>query len=324
MPDYSGRLTSYGAAKETVRGTAQATAAFWLPQLEASFQDKQTKTLNNSALGIIDQNNDAAITELWSEGTIVGKVNITSIGLLLLAALGTEAVGTVTNGTYVHTFTRNNTNLGPSLTLFRKTPNNDLKMALACLKSLVIEVATGEYVKYTADFVSKQGVTTTSTVAYTDELEFTSKYVSLKQATNLAGLSGATAQSFKSATITIERDVEAYYEMGSVAPAEIHNKSFNVTVEVEKRHSDDTYKTFAMSNTTRAIEVRLTNTDDVIGTAQSPEIVFTLPKIKVTEWEVDQGIDDIVMESMTFQGMFSIADGYQLQATLKNTQSTAY
>lgn len=324
MTDFIGRRISYGVAKEAVRGTPAAAATFWVPHLEASFQDKQTKALNTSALGVVDQNNDAIVTEQWAEGTIAGKVNITSFGLFLLAALGSESVGSVTSGTYLHTFTRANTNTGPTLTLFRKTPDTDLRMAMATLKSLEIEIVTGEYVKYTADFMGKIGVTATSTVAYTDEIEFTSKYATLKEATNLAGLTGATAASIKSAKITIEREAEAYYELGSVTPSEFYSKSFNVTIEVEKRHSDSTYKNYAFNNTTRAVIISLDNSDDAIGSAQQPQITFTLPKVKVTEWEVDQGVDDIVMETFTMQGLFSLADGYQLQATLKNTQSTAY
>lgn len=324
MSDFIGRRIAYGIAKESVRGTAIATATFWVPHLEATFQDKQEKALNDSALGVIDKNNDAKVTATWAEGTLVGKVNITSFGLILLAALGTEAVGSVVSGTYVHTFTRNNTNTAPSVTLFRKTPDFDTKLAMCMLKSLVIEIVTGEYVKYTAEWVGQASTSATNTIAYVDETEFTSKYVTIKEATNVAGISGATAFSVKSAKITLEKEVEPFYALGSVTPAEIHNKTFNVMVEVEKRHTDETYKTYAFGDTARAVELRLTNTDDLIGTAQNPEIVFTLAKAKVTEWEADQGIDDIVMETFTLQGLFDLTLGYQLQATLKNTQSTAY
>lgn len=324
MSDFIGRRIAYGATKEATRGTVETTAAFWLPHLDATFQDKQTKTLNESALGVIDKNNDAIVTEKWAEGTIVGKVNITSFGLILLAALGTESVGSVVSGTYLHTFTRNNTNTAPSLTLFRKTPDFDTKMAMCMLKSLEIEMVVGEYVKYTADFVGKLGVSTTQTVAYTDEIEFTSKYITLKEATNVAGLGAASAVSVKSAKITIEKEVEPHYAFGSVAPAEIHNKTFDVKVEIEKRHTDEAFKTYAQNNTSRALSLTLTNTDDTIGSAQSPEITFTLAKFKTTEWEVDQGLDDIVMETFMAQGMFDLTLGYQIQATLKNTQSTVY
>lgn len=327
MTDFIGRKIAYGIAKEAVRGTPQAAATYWLPHLEASLQDKQTKALNNSALGVIDKYNDSIVTEEYADGNIVGKVNIVSFGLILLAALGSESSPTDnTDGTYTHTFTRSNSNQSTAMTLFRKEPNNDLRFALSVLKSLTIEIVTGEYVKYTAEWITKVGVSATSTVAYTDETEFTSKYATIKEAVDVAGLAAASAVSVKSVKITLERESEAYYELGSVTPAEIHNKTFNVTVEVEKRNSDNTYKGYAFTNTKRAIEIALTNTDDLIGTSSdiSPEIKFTMAKAVISEWDVAQGIDDIVMETFMAQGLFDLTAGYQLQATLTNELSTAY
>lgn len=320
--DFIGRRISYGAAKETVRGTAAANAAFWLPHLEAGFQDKQTKALNESALGVIDKNNDSIVTEEWAEGNISGKVQINSFGLLLLAALGSvnSTAGTIA-GTTKHTFTRLNSNLAPSLTLFKKDPVDDLQYVLSVLKSLEIEIVTGEYVKYTANFISRKGSSKTNTVSFlVDEAEFTSKYGALKFGATVAAAKAASATSLKSAKITIEREAEAYYEVGSVTPAEIHNKTFDVTVEVEKRHSDNTYKNAAHNNLQQAIVLDLVNTDDKIGTANdgNPQLTFIMPKVVVSEWELDQGLDDVVMESFTLQGLFSLADAYQLQVELVN------
>lgn len=324
--DFIGRRISYGAAKEVTRGTAAAAAAFWLPHLEADMQDKQTKALNESALGVIDKNNDSIVTEEWAEGKIGAKVQANSFGLILLAAFGQVAStnGTVA-GTYKHTFDRANSNLSQSLTLFRKDPINDVRYVLSVLKSLEIEIVTGEYVKYTANFISRKGETTANTVAFTvDEQEFTSKYGALKLAAAAAGLNAATAVSIKSAKIKIEREAEAYYQVGSVTPAEIHNKTFDVSIEVEKRYSDNTYKNAAHNNTHQALSLALVNTDDKIGTNNdgNPSLTFTLPKVVVSEWELDQGLDDVVMESFTIQGLFSLADGYQARAELVNEVAT--
>lgn len=320
--DFIGRRISYGAAIEEPRGVGEAAATHWLPHLEAGFQDKQTKALNESALGVIDKNNDSIVTEEYAEGNISGKVQIDSFGLLLYAALGSKSVvaGTVA-GTYKHTFNRLNSNQAPALTLFKKDPVDDVRYVLSVLKSLEISIVTGEYVKYTANFISRKGEDHTNTVSFTvSEAEFTAKYGALKLAAAVAGLGAATKSSIKSATITIEREAEAYYEVGSVTPAEIHNKTFDVTIEVEKRHSDNTFKDAAHNNTHQAVSLGLVNTDDKIGTGNDgdPSLTFILPKVAVSEWELDQGLDDVVMESFTLQGLFSLADGYQLRAELVN------
>ena len=320
--DFIGRRISYGAAIETTRGTGEAAATHWLPHLEAGFQDKQTKALNESALGVIDKNNDSIVTEEWAEGNISGKVQIESFGLLLFAALGSKSVtaGSVA-GTYKHTFNRLNSNLAPSLSLFRKDPVNDLRYVLAVLKRLEINIVTGEYVKYTAEFISRKGESHTNTVSFVaTEAEFTSKYGALKLGTDVTDAQGNDAESIKSANIIIEREAEAYYEVGSVTPAEIHNKTFDVTIEVEKRHSNNDYKNAAHNNTHQAVVLELVNTDDHIGTANDgdPSLTFILPKVAVSEWELDQGLDDVVMESFTLQGLFSLTAGYQLRAELVN------
>lgn len=323
--DFIGRKISYGAAKETTRGTAADAAAFWLPHLDADIQDKQTKALNESALGVIDKNNSSIVTEEWSEGKLEGKVMVESFGLILLAALNDHTATDQTNGTYKHVFKRLNSNLGTSLTLFRKDPVASIQYVLSVLSSLEISIETGEYVKFTANFVGRKSADVSNTVSFiVDEAEFTSKYAAVKLGAYGTDLTAAPAQSFKTATITIEREVEAYYELGSVTPKEIHNKTFDVTVAVEKRYSDDTYKDYAHGNTKLALQIDLKNTDDLIGTASDvePQLTFDLPKVVVSEYELSQGLDDIVTESLTLQGLFDTATSGQLSVTLVNTTAT--
>lgn len=324
--DFIGRRISYGIAKETTRGTAATTAAHWIPHLSADLQDKHESALNNSAMGVIDLNNDAIVTQIWSEGKIEGKIQVESFGLILLAALGqvTSAAGAKA-GTFKHNFTRLNSNLSPSLTIFEKSPAADLKYELSCLKSLEIDIVTGEYVKYTADFIGRRGVPATSTVTFVEsEAEFTSKYCQLKMAANKAGLAAAPRASIKSAKVKIERNTEAYYEAGSVTPAEIHNKAFDVSFECERRYSDNTLKDASLKNTKYALELSMVNTDDKIGTAkdENPSLKFTLPAVVISEWERDQGLDDVVMEKFTVQGLFSAANGTQIEAELVNSTAS--
>lgn len=325
--NFIGRRISFGLAKEVTRGTVVATAAAWLPQLEGSFQDKLSKITNESAYGVIDKVNGVDIAQQWAEGSINGKVMVNTFGYLLLAAFGgvTSTAGSgPTAGTTSHVFARLNSNLSPSFTIYSKDPSASKAYALCVLKSLVIEVVTGEYVKYTAEWLGKKGVTSAQTVAYTvADPEFTSKYAAFKLAANNAGLGAATAAATKSVKITIDRDVEATYELGSNDPAEIHNKSFNVTVEVERRYKDSTYKDLAFNNTAQAVQLNLIDTDTIIGGGTAnPSLQITLPKVYVTEYERGQGIDDVVTESFSLQGTFDLASSGQVSATLVNTKAS--
>lgn len=325
--DFIGRRISYGLAIESVRGTAEDSAEFWLPHLDAGFQDKQTKALNESALGVIDKNNDSIVTEEWAEGNINGKVMVNSfVGLLLLALGDINTTAGTGAGTHKHVLSRLNSNLGKSATLFRKDPVASVRYALSVLSSLEISIVTGEYVTFTAEFVGRKSEDHDNTVSFAvDEAEFTSKYAAVKIGAYGANLSAAPAQAFKSATISISREVEAYYELGSVTPKQIHNKTFDVTVAVEKRHSDNTFKDYAHDNTKLAFAIDLVNTDDKIGTANdtNPSITFAWPKVVVSEWELGQGLDDIVSESFTLQGLFDTVSGKQMDVTVVN-ETAAY
>lgn len=322
MDDYTGKRVSYGIAVEASRGTAEAAPDFGIPHLDAGFQDKQTKALNTSAFGVIDKNNGSVVTEEWAEGNLNAKVMIDSFGAILLATLGSvTSTPHATNGTVSHQFERLNSNLGKSLTLFKKDPVAAVRSALVVLSSLEISIVTGEYVTFTAEFVGRKSAPHAHTITFAvDEAEFTSKYAAVKVAAYGADVNAATAGDFKTATITISREVEAYYQLGDVEPSEIHAKTFDVTVAVERRRTDDTFKDYAHDNTKLALQIELVNTDDKIGTANdiSPSIKFVFPKVVVSEYELGQGLDDIVTESLTIQGLFDTATGKQMSATLVN------
>ena len=55
--------------------------SFWLPHLEADFQDKQTKALNTSALGVLDKNNDSIVTEGGARASLLVKYKTRALAL---------------------------------------------------------------------------------------------------------------------------------------------------------------------------------------------------------------------------------------------------
>lgn len=324
MSDYTGRKVAIGLAIEETRGTAEAAPQIWLPHLDQDFTDKQEKVLNESALGVLDTNNDAILVKQWAEGKIDGKVMSNAFGYILLAAFGLVASddGTAV-GTFDHTFTTNNDNESPTLTIFKSTPNEELAYALSVLNSLEIEIVVGEYVKYSASFISKKGTSVSVTPAYSIETEheFTAKHLNLyigNYGTAFATIKAGSAYPVKSLKITLERSAEPYFETGTDTPTEIHNKAFNCSIEVEKRYSDLTFKTLAQGDTKKAIVIEVVNEDQTIGTGGHPALEFDLPKIIVNEHEPSEGLEDIAEESFTLQGLFDTVSGKQIQAILTN------
>lgn len=321
MADYIGRKVAVGIAAETTRGTA-AVAAFWVRHLSLDFKRKGEAVQNESALGRREKFSDSEIVKQWAEGKLDGKVNSKSIGLILLGAFGT--VDTVANGAgYNHTFSMDQSNTPQSLTLSKVDGVNSRRHALAMIKSMEVMIETGEYVKFSCDIVSKQGTTSSETVAYVEEYEFTSKdaYVKFGTVDDLAGAIASTAIAVKSGKITMDLGVEAYFELGNTEPTEIHAGAVEVTGEIVARHSDSTYEDMYHNNTKKAMVLGFVNTAVDLGAGLNPELVFKLPKVAVTDYDTSNDLDAIVEQTMGLTGELSTTGGNTITAVLTNDQA---
>lgn len=319
MSDYIGRKVAVGIGKETVRGTAVA-ASFWVRHLSLDFKRKGETVQNESALNRREKFSDSEIVKEWAEGKLEGKVNHKSIGLILLGAFGSvNSAANGVGGAYDHTFTLDQSNTPQSLTLSRKDPITSRRHALAMIKSLEITVEAGEYVKFSCDIVSKQGTDVANTVAYVEEYEFTSKDAFVRFADAVADVDEATNSAIKSAKLTLDLGVEAYFEVGSTDPAEIHAAAVEVTGEVVARHSDNSYEDMYFTNVRKAMQIGFTNTAvDLDGNGVNPSLVFTLPQARITDYDTSNDLDAIVEQTMGITGELSLTEGYAVTAVLTN------
>ncbi len=323
MTDFSGRKVATGIAKEPTRGTG-VTPAFWLGWTSFDFDDMGKTTLNQSAINVLDENSGAEVTETWGGGKIEGIVPDESIGLLLYALMGSHAVAAHPAETivYDHTFSESQTNTAQSVTITRKDPNLDQQFALAMLKTLELDVVTGEYVKFSSDWVSQPSTVGTDTTVFIQENNFISKDVVLKIAANTAGLTGALPVHAKDVKITVEKDVNPYYIIGQNNPDEIFAQKTTIKGDFTLRYSDATYKTLRFNNTPQAVSIDLKNSGITIGTSSHPEIVITLPKVYLTEWKVATPTDGMVEQTVTFEGTFDFGSAHAIQILLTNTVAT--
>lgn len=320
MSDYIGRKVAVGLGKETVRGTAVA-PAFFVRHLSLDFKQKGEVVQNESALGVREKFSDSEIVKEWGEGKLEGKVNDKSIGLVLLGVFGT-VVSAASGAGFNHTFNFDQSNTPQSLTLSRKDGVSDRRFALAMIKSLEITIEAGEYVKFSADIIAKKGVDTVNTVAYVTEYEFTSKDSYVKFAANVAGLGAATASAIKSAKLTIDTGVEAYFEVGSTSPAEIHAGAIELTGEVVARHSDASYEDMYHQNTRKAMLIGMKNLAVDLGAGLNPKLEFTLEQARISDWDTSNDLDGIVEQTMGIAAELSVATGKAVSAVLTNGQAS--
>jgi len=323
MSTQIGRLADVGLARETSRGTAEASAKFWIPKTSVDFNEVSVKTIEDSGLGVIDGRSDADVVKKMAEGPLGGIVYDRSFGLLLYAALGAHTTGTPPeSGVYLHKFTRLNSNKHPSLTIFYKDENLDEKYALAMLNELTLNMVLEDYVRYTAGFMSKISAANTSTPSYTAENPFLATHATVKFAASTAALATASATAVRAINLTISKNVEDLQNLGSDEPSDIVNKQFTVSGDLELLFDDDTFRDYDIDNTKMACLIKIENDDVTIGTASHPKIEITLAPMTFRDWGKSSGQDDVVTQTVAFDGNFNLTDTKTISVDLVNTEST--
>lgn len=316
------RLVNVGLARETSRGTAETSADFWIPKIDFDFIPKVDLAVDDSGLGVIDARRESKIVSEYGEGSIGGIVYDKSFGLLLALALGTWSSSSASDSAYTHTYSRLNSNSHPSATIFIKDENLDEKYALAILNQLSINAVVDDYIKYTAGFISKTGATATSTPSYSAENPFLPQHMEVKLASSTAGLSTASETPLRSLTLTINKNAEAWKELGSITPSDIVNKEFSVEGEMELVFDDKTERDYVLAGTKMAMSIKLTS-EAKIGTASVPTLSFELSPVNFEEFGRSGGGGEIELQTIRFAGNFGITtDSKTISATLVNSQSS--
>ena len=130
-----GRKSDIGIAKEVVRATA-LDPTFWIPQTNLTFDEQIEQVIDESSIGVIEDSIDANVTEKFAMGTLEGRIQAESFGLILLAALG--AVGTSLDspeaGVNTHVFSVLQAAQHPSLTIGLKEENSSKRYALGKIR----------------------------------------------------------------------------------------------------------------------------------------------------------------------------------------------
>ncbi len=328
MSKFIGRRTALGIGKESARGTAVA-ASFWEKQVEVSIDDKIEALPNTAAFGQIEDALETDIVKSWSEGSITANVKNETIGLWLLSLMGAEAAPALVGGetiVYDHAFSVSNTNQHQSLTISFDDPVQDYRFPLAMVSDIEFVLETGKLAQFKVGFMARTGETATNTPAYNaNDQIFTPQSITLKTASNVAGLGAASNINIKKASIKIEKNVFDDMSLGSVTPTDYLNRQFTVSGEIEILFENESdWKTYELAGTKRAMLIDLKNTGVTIGTAANPRLQIQLPKVAFTDLQRDIKNDDIVTQKVSFKGLYSTADTSMLLLTLRNLRSTVY
>jgi hypothetical protein len=312
---YIGRREAIGVGIEATPGTAVAPQT-WVRWLDQSIQPKTNVIENESAMGVVDRVNDSEVSSRWAEGTIGGKVTVDSFGFFLLGMFGTVSTGAAdaTTGLYPHTFSTKQSSIPTALTVARSTPLGSQRFSYSVIDSLEISAEAGGWVEMSAAIKARAGTSSTETVAFTTEKEFTSKHITLKTAADIASLGAAPVVNAQSLQLTLERSSEAFNPLGTSDTPEYDRGVFEARGEFVVRLTDTQLEEDYLANTRKALSIMLDNEDE--------GVTFTASKARYRELERSADRDNTVTATVQFYCEFDTSTNSSIVPVLRNTRAT--
>lgn len=331
MAKFIGRKFSIGLAKESVRGTGVA-AAFWIPKTDLTIDDMVNFAVDDSTIGVIEDGINQEVTGKASSGSISGRIYDTSFGLLLKATLGTEVATAVSGDTdaYDHEFTVLETAQHPTLTISAADPNSPssgagLYYTLATIDQLEIDFEVDKFLTYKADFKANANTAHSVTPSFVEENGFKPQDGTVKFADTLADLSGGTTVVVKKGTITIKKNIEEDFVIGSVTAVDRLNKEFSIEGSLELFYQDRVFiDTDMLADLAQAMEIVFVDTETTIAVSSHPTITIRLAKVKIQSVAKKITSGAIVEETVKFKAYYSMSDTEMVDITLRNLQTTTY
>lgn len=328
MPKGIGRLFQGGIARETTRGVAVTSPAFWIPFSELDFDEKDLKVIDEQSRGVIEDSVGQSIVKQWAEGALKAPIADTHFPLLLYALLGTLVTTDNPDANPVvkdHTVTVAQSAQHQSLTFLLDDPlsGQDYTHALGMVSGLEIAYEQGKFIEYAATLRAKKGATATLTPAATSENRFLPKHLTFKLAATQAGLDAAGATVIKSLTLRLEQNVEDDDVLGNIAPADFLNKQFMIEGQLEAIWQNESdFKTTALAGTVKAMRLDLKNTDVTIGTAANPQIKIDLHSVIFKEITRPVRLNDLVRQTLSFKAHYNTTDSKMIQIVCTNVQAS--
>ena len=321
--EHIARRVSIGIGKETTSGT-NVSAAYWIPKESWGLKPIVKKAVDTWGYGVIDERYDSETVQQMTETTLEGIVRDTFFGALLMGVFGTDTPSTVSS-TYVHAFTRANTNTHPSFTVHEFNMVQSYYSAYSMVDELEISAEPWDFVKFSVKMMWKKMVAESDpTPSFVEENDFRASQVKVYFADTEAGLAWASETKVKSFRITINKNLIPYQVLGSDDIDGIYNQQFTVTWDLEALFNSTTLYGLFAASTKKFMRITITNTDVTIGSGQNPKLEFIFGRVALEDWGKTQDNNDLVMQTMWFVGEFNATDGFTLKANLQNLQSAAY
>jgi hypothetical protein len=320
-----GEDVNVGFARETVRGTAE-TPSIWVPaRTPSGIRNVVEKTQIKETKGTGMSSQGSVMVQKRSEGDLEFNLRSSSIGMFFLSLLG--KVTTSANGdAYSHLFEILTGNpQHPTLTIgLSQLGQQDYQHKKAICTQLEVRTPVDDLVNATANFV---GVGEETHADYTpsfsdDDYHFRPYDVTIKLATNVAGLAAAPEMALKEFSITLNNNGRVNQNIGELTPSDVFAVMQEISGSMKLDYTGETNHDIYAAEAYRAMQITIERSDinlDDVDTTIHPKIEIVLPKVSFTNLTPDRPIDDIVSEDIDFMTHYDDDAAYGIQVTVVNT-----
>lgn len=326
MSTIIGRDREVGLGIETTWGT-EAASATWLRILDFNPSYVKEDIMDESGKGRIEAISDTDVARKSSTPTMSLILRREVAGMIFKGTLGTLATtaDTPEAGVNTHAVTVKNDNTPVSFSIFYKDANTNKVITGAIINTASFQFVQNDYVKVELSFIGKSPIDDTSTPSYTTDTPFTGAMTTIKLATTVSGLSGASNVCFTEATLEFNKNasLEEFYCLGSTEPSNAVNKRFELTGTFNRVKGDDTYFDLFDADTKQAIQFNIVDTGTTIGAATNPSVQVELAPSLLTEYGEGTGLDDVMTENFGLTGVYSDTDSKMVSAEIIN-ETTSY
>ena len=330
-----GRLISVGVAKETTRGTAISTAAFWNPWNDLTLDEKKEFAVDAQSYGIVEDNTNLTQTKKWAQGTLAGNVPDQTIGLILYAMFGGYGVGTHSGEStvYDHAFTVGQNAQHQSLTFFLHDPLSavDYSYANGVVEKLELNIALKKFIDFNATIKALSGAAqSTFTPSTTTENRFVPQYLAASFALDYAGLQGTktatgtaattvhvTALSISTATLRVGMTVTgSNIPVGAKIATIVSTSAFDLTVATTGAASTMTFGPAVIALKSAKVTINSNVEDQEVLGSLSPADFLN------KEFSVEGTFEAIWQNESDFKTAFMGPTPLSMRLDIKNTDVT--
>lgn len=326
MPAILGRDREILVGIESTYGTEASTFSTFR---YLDFKEGLTREdiMDESGIGRMEKNSGSSVVRKSSAPTLSLICRRKSIGTLLKGIF--RSVSTTANspetGVHTHTFSVPAGTTPVSYSIRWKDEISSKVITGAVIDSASIQIVQNDLVKVEISFVGKYPVDTTSTPSYVADTAFDGTMATVKLADTISALSSASAICMQDATIEIKNNVkqEDFYCLGSTAPNNAIYGIFEANISLKRVKSDEINSDKFDAGTKQACLVSIVDTGTTVGASTNPSLSFTFAPALLKDYDGSgAGLDDVMVEAFSLEGIYSMSDGKMVSAVLVNDIAT--